>query len=104
MANGIVPTVLTTGVQAVKEDQQRHGQIIQMQRYKYGNFYISIMWDKMQFGVFLIFTGFFMPVGIILCIMARSNNKKNKRNLDMFKQKTFINSSDTRDKYEQRYY
>jgi len=65
------------------------------------------MWDKMQFGVFLIFTGFFMPVGIILCIMARSDNKKNEikfeRNLDTFKQKTFINSPDLGDKYEHRY-
>ena len=58
------------------------------------------MWDKMQFGVFLIFTGFFMPVGIILCLMARSDNKKNETNLDMFKRKTFINSSDLGDRYE----
>jgi hypothetical protein len=62
------------------------------------------MWDKMQFGVFLIFTGFFMPVGIILCLMARSNNKKNERDLDIFKQKTFINSSGLGDKYEHSYY
>ena len=48
-----------------------------------------------------------MPVGIILCIMARSDNKKNEikfeRNLDTFKQKTFINSPDLGDKYEHRY-
>lgn len=61
------------------------------------------MWDKMQLGVFLIFTGFLMPVGIILCIMARSDNKKNEINLDRFKQKTFINSSELGDRYEHRH-
>ena len=62
------------------------------------------MWDKMQWGVFLIFTGFLIPLGIVFIIMARRENKSVTYKVDEWENKTFINSYNSKDNYEQRYY
>jgi len=61
------------------------------------------MWDKMQWGIFFIFTGFFIPLGIVFCIMARRENKSITYKVDEWENKTFINSYNSEDSYE-RYY
>ena len=62
------------------------------------------MWDKMQWGVFLIFTGFLIPLGIVFIVMARHENKSVTYIVDEWEEKTFINSYNSQDKHEQRYY
>jgi len=58
------------------------------------------MWDKMQWGIFFIFTGFLIPLGIVFIIMARRENNE----LPEWNYKTFINSYISKDRYEQRYF
>ena len=58
----------------------------------------------MQWGVFLIFTGFLIPLGIVFIVMARRENKSVTYKVDEWEEKTFINSYNSKDKYEQRYY
>jgi hypothetical protein len=62
------------------------------------------MWDKMQWGVFLIFTGFLIPLGIVFIVMARHENKSIINKVDDWEDRTFINSYNLKDGYEQRYY
>ena len=67
------------------------------------------MWSKMDWGIFFICTIFFMPIGILLCIMASFENKSQKSNgwsryeISSWEDETFINSFKTGDKYEHRY-
>jgi hypothetical protein len=60
------------------------------------------MWDKEQWGIFLIFTGFLIPLGIIFIVMARRENKQDNT-LEYFNSKTFINSTNVGDSYEHSY-
>ena len=62
------------------------------------------MWDKMQWGIFFIFTGFLIPLGIVFIVMARRENKSVTYKVDEWEEKTFINSYNSKDRYEQRYY
>ena len=61
------------------------------------------MWDKMDWGIFFICTILFMPIGIIFCIMARHEKSKTNK-VDEWEDRTFINSYNSKGKYEQRYY
>ena len=45
-------------------------------------------WDKEQWGVFFIFTGFLIPLGIVFLLQSRRNSMRSKHT--MFT-KTFIN-------------
>jgi hypothetical protein len=48
-------------------------------------------WDKEQWGVFLIFTGFLIPLGIVFLLQSRRNSK---HSIDTIYQRTFINNYD----------
>ena len=60
-------------------------------------------WDKEQWGVFLIFTVFLIPLGIVFIVMARRENKQDNNMLKYFNSKTFINSTNVGDSYEHSY-
>lgn len=57
------------------------------------------MWDKEQWGVFFIFTGFLIPLGIVFLVQSRLNSMRSKHTKDImqndtkyrFLNKTFIN-------------
>jgi len=57
-------------------------------------------WDKEQWGVFLIFTGFLIPLGIVFLLQARRNSMHSKHSIDTMYQRSFINNYDKEYKYE----
>lgn len=48
-------------------------------------------WDKEQWGVFFIFTGFLIPLGIVFLLQSRRNSMRSKHTKDTMFTKTFIN-------------
>jgi hypothetical protein len=60
---------------------------------------------KLYLGIFLTFTMIAMPLGIALILYhVLDMRKKSKTNDSGWNHKTFINSTDIRNSYEQRYY
>ncbi len=60
------------------------------------------MW-KLWIGIFLIFTGIAMPLGIVLLIYHVIDMRKKSTGLKGWTHKTFINTSNLRDEYEHSY-
>ena len=60
---------------------------------------------KLYLGIFLTFTMIAMPLGIALILYhVLDMRKKSKMDNSGWGHKTFINSADIRNLYEQRYY
>lgn len=49
------------------------------------------MWDKEQWGVFFIFTGFLIPLGIVFLVQSRRDSMRSKHTKETMFTKTFIN-------------
>jgi len=59
---------------------------------------------KLYLGIFLTFTMIAMPLGIALILYHILDMRKNSKNIKGWSNKTFINSTDIGNSYEQRYY
>ena len=62
---------------------------------------------KLIVGVLCLITGVFIPLGIVLILLHVVGMYKKSKAVDSsndWNSKTFINSSNMRDRYEQRYY
>ena len=62
---------------------------------------------KLIVGILCMFTGVFIPLGIVLILLHVVGMYKKSKSVDSsndWNSKTFINSSNMRDRYEQRYY
>ena len=61
---------------------------------------------KLYLGIFLTFTMIAMPLGIVLIIYHFLDKRKKSKisKVDDWEDKTFINSYNSKDRYEQRYF